>query len=145
MLNAPQHSSPFRIWLICFCALGLLLWANLLIPKGAYAQETSSPIDFSADSIQTNQETGIFVATGNVVFSQGMMSLKADQVEYNRQTGQAVAVGNVVFTDHDGNIHFSDEMQMNDQFTRAFAEPVISRMADRSWMAGETGEYVKDD
>jgi len=145
MLNAPQHSSPFRIWLICFCALGLLLWANLLITKGAYAQETSSPIDFSADSIQTNQETGIFVATGNVVFSQGMMSLKADQVEYNRQTGQAVAVGNVVFTDHDGNIHFSDEMQMNDQFTRAFAEPVISRMADRSWMAGETGEYVKDD
>ena len=145
MLNTRPYSSAFRFWLICFCALGLLLWANLLIPKNAHAQETGTPIDFSADSIETNQETGIFVARGNVVFSQGIMSLKADTVEYNRQNGQAIALGNVVFTDHDGNIHFSDQMQMNDQFTRAFAEPVISRLADQSWMAGQTGEYVKDD
>ncbi|NBR38334.1 MAG: LPS-assembly protein LptD, partial [Alphaproteobacteria bacterium] len=145
MLNTRTYSSAFRFWLICFCALGLLLWANLLIPKNAHAQETGTPIDFSADSIETNQETGIFVARGNVVFSQGIMSLKADTVEYNRQNGQAIALGNVVFTDHDGNIHFSDQMQMNDQFTRAFAEPVISRLADQSWMAGQTGEYVKDD
>ena len=145
MLNAPSSSLYFWHWFMRCCGFGLLLWASLITASAAFAQNTGAPVDFSADGIETNQDTGVFIATGNVIFSQGAMSLKADVVEYNRQTGQAMARGNVVFTDHDGNIHFSDQMQMNDQFTRAFAEPVITRMADKSWMAGQTGEYIKDD
>jgi LPS-assembly protein len=145
MLNASQYQYLIRFLLMGLYGLGLILSASLIITQQANAQDQGEPIDFAADSIQTNQETGLFVATGNVVFSQGIMSLKADKVEYNRQTGQAMARGNVIFTDHDGNIHFSDQMEMDDQFTRAFAEPLISRMADKSWMTGQTGEYVKDD
>ncbi len=61
-----------------------------------------------------------FIATGNVVFEQGRMTLKADRVEYHRDTGQAEASGSVVFTDHQGNIHFSDHMTMGKRVFGSF-------------------------
>lgn len=111
----------------------------------SHAQDNSEPVDFSADEIEANQETGIFIAKGNVIFEQGAMSLKADRVEYNRDTGKAEATGNVIFTDHQGNIHFTDNMIMGNSFAEAFAEPVISKMVDKSWMASDSTEYYKDD
>ena len=133
---------------MCLLISILLIWAGLAHAQDQsqpLAQPLAQPLDFSADELEANQETGIFVAIGNVVFEQGKMTLKADRVEYNRDTGQAVAMGNVVFTDHQGNIHFSDNMTMGSSFSEAFAEPIISRMVDKSWMAGDSGEYYKDD
>ena len=112
----------------------------------ARAQDSSQPVEFSADHIAINRETGEFIATGNVLFSQApRMSLKAARVEYNRENGQAIAIGNVVFTDHIGNIHFAERFELNDQFSRAFAEPIISRMSDKSWLQGKSGQYIKDE
>lgn len=118
----------------------ILINANI-----ASAQDSSEPVNFSADELEANQENGIFIAIGNVIFEQGKATLKADRVEYNRNTGQASAIGNVVFTDHQGNIHFSDSMTMSKEFSEAFAEPIISKMVDKSWMSGDSSEYYKDD
>ena len=55
----------------------------------------AKPVEFSADHITINRESGALIATGNVLFSQAPnMSLKAARVEYNRESGQAIAIGN---------------------------------------------------
>ncbi|MCG8624317.1 MAG: LPS assembly protein LptD [Proteobacteria bacterium] len=105
----------------------------------------AAAVDFFADSVETNQETGVFIATGNVEFSQGRMRLIADRVEYDRTHGTAVAMGNVVFTDFDGGVHYSEHLALSDEFTRAFAEPAISRLVDGSWLAGESVAYIQDE
>tara|TARA_A100001015_G_C15043670_1_gene741734 strand:- start:5123 stop:5623 length:501 start_codon:yes stop_codon:yes gene_type:complete len=140
MLLRPGLSNYINFLCIVFIVTAMTGWASL-----AHAQDNSDSVDFSADAIEANQETGIFIASGNVVFEQGAMSLKADRVEYNRDTGQAEATGNVIFTDHQGNIHFTDSMIMGNSFSEAFAEPVISKMVDKSWMASDSTEYYKDD
>ena len=140
MLFRPNTTIHNHIIRMCCLITFLCIWAGL-----GYAQDNTQPVDFSADSMESNQDTGIFIATGNVVFEQGRMTLKADRVEYHRDTGLAEASGSVVFTDHQGNIHFSDQMTMGKEFSEAFAEPIISQMVDQSWMAGDRGEYYKDD
>ncbi len=76
----------------CFsmCCLVIIL---CILTSFAHAQDNTQAVDFSADAMEANQDTGIFIATGNVVFVQGKMTLKADRVEYNRNTGQAEASG----------------------------------------------------
>ena len=110
------------------------------------AQDERQPVEFSADHITINRDSGELIATGRVLFSQEpRMSLKAERVEYNRESGQATAIGNVVFTDHVGNIHFAERFELDDQFSRAFAEPIISNMTDKSWLQGKSGQYIKDE
>ncbi|MCE2517690.1 MAG: LPS-assembly protein LptD [Alphaproteobacteria bacterium] len=105
----------------------------------AIAQE--NPVDFSADSVTSNADTGVMVASGNVILTQGEMRLTADQVEYDRASGRAIATGNVIFTDNDGGTHYTDTLVLEDNFARALAEPVISQFADGSWVGASSVTY----
>lgn len=48
---------------------------------GAIQQDTSAPIEASADNLAVDQTTGIATLTGNVVIGQGEMRLTAAKVE----------------------------------------------------------------
>ena len=85
-----------------FSSLGLKYLQTLAICAAlciwniaAYAQ--SSPVQFEADKVETNQETGNLIATGNVIIIQNGSELRADKVDYNRQTGRAIATGHVIY------------------------------------------------
>ena len=119
--------------------LSLLIFLTILITMGsAYGQETdTAPIDFSADIVSSDGETGILIATGNVVLTQGESKLTADKVEYDRTQGVASASGNVVFTDKNGNAHYAERIVLDKNFSYAFAEPVISQLVDGSWIGAE--------
>ena len=127
--------------------LGYLLlgfWLIVFLGGPALAQDSEAPVSFSADNLETNHETGVFIARGNVSFSQGTLSLTAERVDYNRVEESAVATGNVVFIDHDGSVHYAERIELDTAFTRAFAEPVISKLADGSWLTGDRVRYEKD-
>ncbi|WP_147110009.1 lipopolysaccharide transport periplasmic protein LptA [Tateyamaria sp. syn59] len=47
---------------------------------GAIRQDTSAPVEVSADELNVDQETGAAVFTGNVVIGQGEMRLSAPRV-----------------------------------------------------------------
>ena len=113
----------------------------MTIVVNAYAQTNNAPVDFSADAVTTNSETGAMTATGNVVLTQETMKLIADRVDYDRNSGKAVATGNVVFTDHDGNTHYTEMLTLEANFSKAFAEPLISQFADGSWISGEKADH----
>lgn len=107
---------------VAACVIGLLWLSN-----GAWAQ--SVPVQFEADRVETNQETGSLTATGNVILIQDGNELRADRVDYNRQTESASASGHVIYKTEDGAIHMSDTLDLNDDFKQLFAEPLISEIA----------------
>ena len=113
-----------------------LLTCLMLSAASANAQNTSAPVDFTANAVSSNAETGVMTAEGDVIITQGDMRLLADRVEYNRNEGKAVATGNVVFTDNDGSTHYTDMLVLEENFSKAIAEPVISQFNDGSWVGG---------
>ena len=78
--------------------LGLLFILSAVSP--VFANE--NPINFEADQVTVDQETGSMRAIGNVVLRQGGTELIADDVTYDRTNDTAIAVGNVVMTTSDG-------------------------------------------
>ena len=102
----------------------------LFVSTGAWAQ--SAPVQFEADRVETNQETGQLVASGNVILVQDGNELRADVVEYDRKTQQATATGHVIYKAKDGAVHMSDFLDLSDNFNEVFAEPLISEIADGS-------------
>jgi len=123
----------------------MALLAVLTLANPGWAQSAdSSPIDFTADEVSSNAETGILIATGNVVLEQDNMRLTADRVEYNRDKGEAVASGSVTFLDREGNVHFADNLLLDGDFSTGFAENVISQLQDGSWMSADTADFKEN-
>lgn len=72
-----------------FRAIACLLFLGLITPLyaqgtqvafGALKQDTSAPVEVSADELNVDQETGAAIFTGNVVIGQGEMRLSAPRV-----------------------------------------------------------------
>ncbi|WP_299650639.1 lipopolysaccharide transport periplasmic protein LptA [uncultured Tateyamaria sp.] len=72
-----------------FRAIACLLFIGLITPLyaqgtqvafGAIRQDTSAPVEVSADELNVDQETGAAIFTGNVVIGQGDMRLSAPRV-----------------------------------------------------------------
>lgn len=67
----------------CLILLGLvtpLHAQGTQIAFGAIRQDTSAPVEVSADELNVDQETGAAIFTGNVVIGQGEMRLSAPRV-----------------------------------------------------------------
>lgn len=78
-----------------------------LIPKGTNREEA---VDFAADSIDYNADKTLMIGRGNVLVTQGAISLKADYMTLNKDSGEVFARGNVVYT-------AGDRVWKGDQFT----------------------------
>lgn len=67
--------------LACILAIpGLVLAQGANLAFGSIRQDTSMPVEVSADTLSVDQETGTAVFTGNVVIGQGEMRLAAPRV-----------------------------------------------------------------
>lgn len=122
--------------LLCF---GLLL----LAPQYGFAQDTEN-VDFEADTVTVDRESGILTATGNVVITRGVEKLTAEKVIYNQNTDQAQALGNVVYNTAEGFEHRSDEMLLDENFTHAIATPVISQLADGTRFTAKDADHRQE-
>ena len=116
--------------IVCAMALG--------VSGHTYAQ--SAPVQFEADQVESNQETGTLIATGNVVLVQEGAELRADRLDYDRKTESAVATGHVIYKTADGAIHMTDYLDLSDNFKMIFAEPLISDLSDGSRFTAEVAE-----
>ena len=79
-----------------FLAAGLSLWAGMAAAQGAEVafggirQDSSLPVEISADQLEVNQSDGTALYTGDVVIGQGEMRLAAPRVlvVYAEQAGR---------------------------------------------------------
>jgi Organic solvent tolerance protein OstA len=72
-----------------------------------------TPVHLVADTMNYNNETGIYTARGNVVIKQLEQTLKADYVEYNYNTQVARANGHVVYREEGGDNLVCNYLEMN--------------------------------
>ncbi|MGR3273304.1 lipopolysaccharide transport periplasmic protein LptA [Thalassococcus profundi] len=65
---------------LALCAIVSAASAQSQVAFGSMAQDTSAPVEVSADSLSVNQSDGTALYTGNVVIGQGDMRLSAPRV-----------------------------------------------------------------
>lgn len=97
--------------------------------------EENQEIYFSADEMQNDQKLETITATGNVNIIRNNLTLKADKVVYNQKDDIVTAVGNVVLVEADGNVVFTDYVELTDKMTAGEMQHIKVVMKDKSRMA----------
>ena len=115
-----------RFFLLASCAL-----SAALCPGAAYAQDMQTPqvepappstnptpaddqVQFSAATLEYENETDIVIATGDVRMYRSGDRLRADKVVWNRSTGKVVATGNIAVTNPTGDVAYGDSIELTD-------------------------------
>lgn len=84
--------------LVCWLIMLVCLVIVPVTACHAASMQTGEGISVKADSMEHDQASDTFNATGNVVIESGGMVLTAKQASYNRSTGRLVATGGIVMT-----------------------------------------------
>ncbi|ABD25334.1 organic solvent tolerance protein [Novosphingobium aromaticivorans DSM 12444] len=126
-------------------ASGLAL-AAMLAPAAA-AQDASinaesSPDDvvrFEADKVRYDSNAELVTATGNVVLRHEDQTVRADNVTWDRNSGQIVANGNIRFVDVDGNVVYTEKVELTDEFKAGAIEDLLVVLRSGGRLAAERG------
>jgi LPS-assembly protein len=76
-------------------------------------------VRFEADKVRYDSESEVVTANGGVVLRHVDQTVRADNVVWDRKTGQIMATGNIRFVDVDGNIVYTDKVELTDTLRRA--------------------------
>lgn len=97
--------------------LALAVAAVLATPAAAQRDDKSQPVNFSADSGEVNYQTKIGNLTGNVVITQGTMTIRADRIRF-RQNGD----NSISATAYGNPITFRQKRDGSDEYFEGFAQ-----------------------
>lgn len=101
-------------------------------------EEDNPDIYFAADEVENNQELSTVTAIGNVEIIRNNLTLKADKVIYNQKDDVVTAVGNVVLVEKDGNVVFTDYVELTDKMSQGEMKNVKVIMLDKTRIAAST-------
>lgn len=101
--------------------------------------DKEQPVDLSADSLQHDEAGQTITASGHVEMAQGRRILKADEVVYNLATDTVVARGHVVLTEPNGDVHFADEAQLNNEMKEGFVNGLQTYLAEGGRFTAKEG------
>jgi LPS-assembly protein len=134
-----------------FCALAAS--ATIAISAPVRAQEspatasapTTAPqaedtIRFEADGVEYASDQESVTARGNVVLRRQDQTVRADAVTWNRKTGAIEATGNIRFVDADGNVLYTDKVELTEELKAGAIEDMLLVMREGGRLAAQTGE-----
>ncbi|NQV98071.1 MAG: LPS-assembly protein LptD [Rhodospirillales bacterium] len=96
-------------------------------------------VNFSAEEMGFDQESGIVTAEGNVEIHYQKRSLRADKVTYNRDTNEVIAEGNVVIVEPTSETIFGDKIQISGDLKDGYILNIGIILQDRARIAGSSG------
>jgi LPS-assembly protein len=105
-------------------------------PNGQ-APGAGEEIAFEADRVDYRNEDEVVVASGNVVLVRGAQSVRADTVTWDRNSGQIVATGNIRFVDEDGNVLFTDRVELTDELKTGAMENMLLVLREGGRLAAD--------
>jgi LPS-assembly protein len=129
---------------LIYWIVGLAVLAGTMPAAARPAAQPAKPILFQADQVEYDQDLGITVARGHVELDQADQILLADTVTYNQRTDVVTASGHVSLLQPDGDIIFSDYMELHDQLREGFIKDVRILLTDGSRLAANTGRRIED-
>jgi LPS-assembly protein len=97
-------------------------------------------VDFQADDLTHDDKNNIVTATGNVVLKQAGKELRAEKIVYNLNTDLAVATGNVVLLDINGDRHYAESVQLQNQMKDGLVHGLKTFMQDGSRFIAKSGQ-----
>jgi LPS-assembly protein len=97
-------------------------------------------IRFASDTVSYDQDTDMVTATGNVVMRREAQSLRADRLTYNRTTGVILATGNIRLVDEDGDILYTDHIELTDQFKAGATQDLLLVLREGGRLAARSSE-----
>lgn len=139
MLNSFHHCKARAI------LVAALMGFSVLTSASAVAQDDSinlDDIEFTADRLVYDQDTGQVRALGNVEVHKDGYSLLAGEVTYNEKSGVVEAIGAVTLIDPAGHKLIAPKITVRNSLKDAFIEDVRLLLADGSQIAGFKAERV---
>ncbi len=83
-------------------------------PIGTAPPTDPDQVQFSANTLEYDQDADVVTATGDVRMYRQGDKLRADQVVWNRKTGKVVATGNIAVTNPQGDVAYGDKIDLTD-------------------------------
>ena len=99
----------------------------------------NEPIDVRADKLTHFRDTGVAVASGDVIIVFGPYKVIADRVIYDPRADKLTAVGDVYFTEPNGNVVRAEKVHLNDRFREGFIEYLRITFTNEAWMTADRG------
>ena len=97
------------------------------------------PVDFSATEVQYDDINQTVTAIGQVEISQNGKIVKADRVIYSLTKEAVSAEGNVVMLEPNGDVHFADQVDLQDDLKNGYVKKLRTVLADGSRFTAEEG------
>jgi LPS-assembly protein len=94
-------------------------------PDGEAPPATDDQVQFSAGSLEYDTNADVVTATQEVRMTRQADRLRADKVVWNRKTGKVTATGNVAVTNPEGDIVYSDSIDLTDSLKDGVAENML--------------------
>jgi len=82
-------------------------------------------IRFEADSLHYARDNDLVTATGNVVLRREEQTVRADTIVWNRKSGLIEASGNIRFVDENGNVLYTDKVELTDALKAGAIEDML--------------------
>ncbi|MEM7046750.1 MAG: LPS assembly protein LptD [Pseudomonadota bacterium] len=92
-----------------------------------------------------NQEKEDITGSGDVTVERSTETLSAQTITLNQTQGTAQASGNVILSNADGDMFFTDELNISQDFSRAYAPYGEYYMSNNARLAGKDITYDRND
>ncbi|MBX7146519.1 MAG: LPS assembly protein LptD [Alphaproteobacteria bacterium] len=106
--------------------------------------ELKASVLLTADEVIHDPQTNITIAKGHVEISKDNKILLADEVIYDETAETIVAKKNISLLDTNGNVVFTDKLEIKDDLKEATIQNIRILLADRSRIAAARG-YIRPD
>ncbi|NLR71787.1 LPS-assembly protein LptD [Novosphingobium sp. ERN07] len=144
----PQPQAPYRRLRLARLAAPSLI-ALAACPALAQEAPMASPpgeessvddvVRFEADKVRYDTNAEKVFADGNVVLRHDTQTVRADNVTWDRTTGKILANGNIRFVDDDGNVVYTDQVELTDEFKAGAIEDLLVVLRTGGRLAAERG------
>lgn len=118
--------------------------SEALPAEAATAPAEDDLVRFEADTVQYDSDAETVRAQGNVVLRHTDQTVRADALTWDRNSGQIVATGNIRMVDDDGNIVYTDKVELTDAFKAGAIEDLLVVLRTGGRLAAKTGTRDAD-
>lgn len=112
--------------------LGALTLVTAVAIESSYAEDA---VRIGADQFEHQENTGLYIARGNVELVYGKRVLKADNVTFDAAREMATAEGNVVLLLENGEVIFSESTRLNQELDQGDMSQLRMILTDQSRLA----------
>lgn len=100
---------------------------------------SNAPVDLQADTMEHDEASQTVTASGNVMLVQSGRIFRADQIVYYLKEDRVIASGHVVLNEESGDIHYSEEVELHNEFKDGFVRGLKTYLADGSRFTAADG------